>query len=218
MTDDIIETLPVPLRLALSYAPAGTRPLFLGLFALDTRLAGIIRQGKEPMLAQMRLAWWRDVLAKEVDLRPSGEPLLEILKIWGGEEAALRHLAEGWEVLLTESPLPRSQMAIFCDARAEAFGSIARLSGVEGAADAACRAGKLWAIADLAHGLSAAGEKATALALASDAGGLVRLPRMLRPLTVLAGLARRSIEMGGGPLLDGVSDGLAAIRLGILGR
>jgi phytoene synthase len=40
----------------------------------------------------------------------------------------------------------------------------------------------------------------------------------LRPLTVLAGLARRSLARGGAPLLDGSGAILVAMRLGITGR
>jgi phytoene synthase len=44
------------------------------------------------------------------------------------------------------------------------------------------------------------------------------LPRALRPLTVLAGLALRSLARGGAPLLDGAGATLLAVRLGIAGR
>jgi hypothetical protein len=44
------------------------------------------------------------------------------------------------------------------------------------------------------------------------------LPRTLRPLTVLTGLARRSLGRGGAPLLDGPRAALLAMRLGIAGR
>ncbi len=219
MTDEIIAGLPLPVRLALSYAPARSRPLFLGFFALDSRLAGIIRQGKEPILAQMRLAWWRETLEKEPAARPSAEPLLEILADWRGEEQALAGLAEGWEILLAEPPLSEQQIMRFGQARGTAVAALARLSGQPGHAEPAARAGLLWAMADLAGGVTEPTEREIALSIARGAAcAPAKLPRALRPLAVLAGLARRSVARSGTPMLDGASTGLLAMRLGILGR
>ena len=219
MTEEIIAGLPLPLRLALSYAPARSRSLFLGFFALDSRLSLVIRQGREPILAQMRLAWWRETLEKDVDARPSGEPLLEVLAEWRGEELALVELAEGWEILLGEPPLAEQQIMRFGQVRGRAVAALARLSGEPAHAEAAGRAGLLWAMADLAGGVTEPAEREAALSIVRDvAQAPVRLPPALRPLTVLAGLARRSVAKGGRPLLDGASTGLLAMRLGILGR
>lgn len=219
MTDEIIAGLPLPARLALSYAPARSRSLFLGFFALDSRLAAIIRQGREPILAQMRLAWWRETLEKKPDARPSGEPLLEVLAEWRGEEQALVELTEGWEILLAEPPLPEQQILRFGQARGSAVAALARLSGEPAHAEPAARAGLLWAMADLASGVTEPSEKEVALSIVRRAAEEpARLPRALRPLAVLAGLARRSAARGGGPMLDGASTGLLAMRLGILGR
>ena len=87
MIEDAVSSLPLPQRLALSYAPRASRNAFAGLLALDTRFAGIVRHAREPMLAQMRLAWWRDVLAKPAAEWPTGEPLLALLAEWQGESS-----------------------------------------------------------------------------------------------------------------------------------
>ena len=219
MTDEIIAGLPLPARLALSYAPARSRSLFLGFFALDSRFATIIRQGKEPILAQMRLAWWRETLEKKPDARPWGEPLLEVLADWRGEEQALAELAEGWEILLAEPPLSEQQILRFGQARGSAVAALARLSGEPAHVEPAARAGLLWAMADLAGGVTEPAEKEIALSIARRvAEQPAGLPRALRPLAVLAGLARRSVARGGAPLLDSAAAGLLAMRLGILGR
>lgn len=218
MTEDIVAGLPLPQRLALSYAPSRSRRPFLALLALDARLAGIVRQASEPMLAQMRLAWWRETLTAERGRRPAGEPLLELLESWAGEEQALTGLVDGWELLLAEPPMAAALIAKFGEARAAPFAALARLNGVA-ESDMAARAGLIWALADLANGLSHAGERDAALALAREiAQPLPRLPRSLRPLAVLAGLARRSLARGGRPLLHGPASGALALRLGILGR
>ena len=49
-------------RLALAYAPAASRGAWLGFLALDMRLAAIVRAAREPMIGQIKLAWWRERL------------------------------------------------------------------------------------------------------------------------------------------------------------
>ena len=52
----LLETLPLRQRLALAYGTGEGRLALLGLLALDQRLAGIVRNSREPSLAQLRLA------------------------------------------------------------------------------------------------------------------------------------------------------------------
>ena len=49
----MLDQLPASLRLALSYATARSRPATLSLFALDARLAAIVRARREPLAASM---------------------------------------------------------------------------------------------------------------------------------------------------------------------
>ena len=56
---ELLDTLAPMHRLALAYAPAEARPAWAGLLALDARLAGVVRAAREPVLGQLRLAWWR---------------------------------------------------------------------------------------------------------------------------------------------------------------
>ena len=219
MSAELIHELPPPQRLALAYSPAAARTLTAGLLALDARIAGIVRQRGEVLMAQMRLAWWRDTLAKPAAGWPAGEPLLAQLTPWDGVRPALVDLVNGWEELLHDGPLPAAAMLRFARARAGAFAALAALLNNGAAADAATRAGVTWALGDLVTGLSDPDERAHALDLARDhAGPVTRLPRVLRPLTVLDGLARRSIRRGGAPMLDGGGAFLLAIRLGLTGR
>ena len=44
MAEDLLDELPRPQRLALSYAPAAVRSATLGLLALDARLGAILRR------------------------------------------------------------------------------------------------------------------------------------------------------------------------------
>jgi len=217
MTEDDLARLRMPQRLALTYASRSTRPGFAALFLVDTTLADIVRQAREPMLAQLRLAWWRDRFEQDVADRPAGNPLLASLADWAGEESALRGLVDGWEQLLADGPLTRNAMMGFATGRGECFAALARLHGAAG--DAAAQAGRLWALVDLASGLSDPHERETALALARIEGAPAHtLPRAMRPLTVLAGLAHRALKRADGALLAGAGDMLAAMRLGLLGR
>jgi phytoene synthase len=212
----LIETLPLPQRLSLAYAPRRLRAQWLGLFALDAHLANLLRQSREPMLAQMRLAWWRDRLAEPIEQRPQGDPLLELLSAWQGHEAGLSALVDGWEHLLAER-LDEEAIRGFTEGRAAGFAGMANLA--DEAAGPAAAASKRWALADLAAHLGQSHERETALATARALGSdPVPLPKSLRPLAVLDGLARRSLARGGAPLADGPLVGLVALRLGIVGR
>jgi phytoene synthase len=212
----ILATLPTEQRLALAYAGAAQRAVFLGFFALDARLAGIVRGASEPLLGQLQLAWWRDQLALPVEKRPRGEPLLAVLAEWRGEQKALSDLVDGWELLLAESRLEVAALASHGQARAGAMAAAARLLGAGRHADEARRAGLGWALADLAGRLGQGEESAGARELAAQQDwNTARLPRSLRPLTVLYGLARRG--RGAKELLDGPLALGAALRLGLFG-
>ena len=214
----LVETLPLPQRLALAYAPRRLREATLGLFALDAHLANLVRQAREPLLTQARLAWWRERLEEPIALRPKGDPLLDLLANWREREAALAALVDGWEHLLGER-LDAAAIGGFAEGRAAGFAGLAALAGEEGWRASAEQAGKRWALADLAAHLGDVGERERALDTARAAGrGDVALPRALRPLTVLDGLARRSLARGGAPLAEGALAALAALRLGIVGR
>jgi hypothetical protein len=65
-----------PERLAIAYAPRQFRTDFRWLIHFDHRLRELVLRAREPMILQLRLAWWRDALGKPVDKRPKGEPLL----------------------------------------------------------------------------------------------------------------------------------------------
>lgn len=214
-TAHLLDDLPPERRLALAYAPGPARPLMLGLFALDTRLGGIVRAAREPMLGQLKLSWWRDRLgAVQVPTSP-GEPLLELLLQWGDQRAALAGLVDGWELLLDEGQIGAAALSGFAEARACACAALARRLGLTQEAEAA-RAGHDWALAELKLGLSDPAEIVAIDALLREREWRpVRLPRGLRPLQVLHGLSRR--KQGAGLLLTGPGDGLVAVRLGLLG-
>lgn len=211
MDADLIENLSPLERLALSYAPAMAREKWLTLLAFDSRLGGVIRQAREPVLAQLRLAWWRDRLGQAAEERPRGEPLLARMDGW--DAAGLVALVDGWEALLAEPPLTEDAMNAFADGRA---GVVASLGGDSHIAAASARR---WALADLALHLGDPLAKATARELMDAqpaAGG--RLPRPLRPLAVLEQVTVRAVGKGSQSALTSPMVLLVALRAGLLGR
>jgi 15-cis-phytoene synthase len=211
-----LDTLPTEQRLALAYAGSAQRLVLLGFFSLDSRLAGIVRSASEPLLGQVQLAWWRDQLALPPQLRPRGEPLLALLEAWRDEGSSLSGLVDGWELMLGDAPLSPTVLAGHAEARAQACAALARLAGAPEEADEASRAGRNWALADLATRLGNETERSAAFELADRQDWRpARLPRGLRPLTVLHGLARR--RRGRAELLDGPLALGAALRLGLFG-
>lgn len=214
------DLLPLPQRLALNYAPAHFRAPTAALFALDARLGELVAKANEPLLAQLRLAWWRDELGKAPTDRARGDPILDTIgETWAGKESALVHLVDGWEQLVGEVPLPSPAIEGFAGARAGTFAALARLARQPAAEERAQQAGRIWALADFAARVSNDEERRTALGLAEAKGRRYpSLPRALRPLAVLRGLAHRSLAHGGAPLVARRRDILAALRLGMIGR
>lgn len=211
-----LSQLPPKQRLALAYATRSARPALLGMMALDARLAGIVRFSREPLLAQLRLAWWRDRLLAPRHERPEGEPLLHLLDAWGEHRAALAKLVDGWEVLLGEAPLGQTALAEFAAGRGAACAALAHCLGAAGDADQAERAGRNWGWADLAARVSHPAERAAAVAgLAASDLRRPAMSRALRPLAILHALAKRSQPATG--LAAGPGSIFIALRVGLLG-
>ena len=145
MAADQASLLPALQRLALAYAPAKSRPAWIALLALDARLADIVRHAHEPMLAQLRLAWWREQLAGSSGGPATGDPLLALLREWPGQGMALAGLAGGWEAMTGPPPLPSSAFLLLAEARGQAFAALA--DSLDEAA-IALRMGRAWALAD----------------------------------------------------------------------
>lgn len=213
MTELDPQDLPLVQRLALSYAPANARADTLALLALDNRLAAILRQGGEPVIAQIKLAWWRDRLGENPNGWPAGEPLLHTLRQWPGGPAGLIPLVDGWEALLA-ADLTGIGIDEFAQGRSAAWATLAPAHATSAAA-----AARGWALADLALNLGQAEEASTVRELALSATREVApLPRALRSLAVLHGLARRALARGRDELLDGPGAGFVALRIGLFGR
>lgn len=175
--------------LATLYAPPAARVGILALHALDLELAEVARSTTEPMLGQIRLAWWREQLqGLDAGTRPA-QPVLtalaETVLTAGVTGASLEPFEDAWLAVLDDD------IAAHAEARARLFEVIATLLGSTGASQAARRLGAGWAIADVARSGRAIDEKL--LARADELLAPARLPAAAKLLSGLAALARRDL-------------------------
>ncbi|MEZ5694093.1 MAG: hypothetical protein R3D99_09680 [Altererythrobacter sp.] len=213
-------TLPTMLDLALAHAPSPGRAIASAAFALDLRLGQFVAQASEPLVAQLRLAWWREQLGKRCEERAKGDAILDAVTLhWGEHSRDLAALVDGWEQLLAEHPIADTALIEFADGRSRIFTGLAVLAGLGRSVDEAARAGRIWAFADLAAHSSDDAERRVILDLAESlAGTPIHLPRTLRHLTILGELGRSALLRGGVPLLARRRDALKVMRLGMFGR
>ena len=194
--------LPPIHRLISAYAVKQHKPPFHAAFAFDAQLAEIIRSTSEPMIGAIRLQWWRDVMAKPTHERPLGNPVIAAMNALDAPDAIAadaKALIDAWEGLIEAEGDALQNHLAFAEARGRAlFGMFARAIAADREADL-LRLGRLWAAWDLARHLSDPAEAEALLgAIRSEAGWLksLRLPRRLRPLTILAALVRLDMRAG----------------------
>jgi 15-cis-phytoene synthase len=83
----------------LVMVPRDQRDAVAAWWRLEARLFGVVATASEAMLAQIKLAWWRDRLAQVAAL-PKGEPLLaELAAQWQGRDA-LTPVVDSYEAIL----------------------------------------------------------------------------------------------------------------------
>ena len=95
--------------LAALYAPAATRPGLMALFALDAELAQVVATTSEPMLGEIRLAWWRERLEGLDAGQVPAQPLLQAISthlLPGISGAALAALEDRWLGLIGSEAVP----------------------------------------------------------------------------------------------------------------
>lgn len=190
-TGAFLVELPPPLRLAVAYAPARVRGAWAALLLLDHRLSRAVAGASEPLLAQVKLAWWRDRMRTPASQWPQGEPLLAALARFDGERPALEALVDAWEGLI-DGEAAVNETDRLAQARAGAVAALARISDCPANGGAIEVLARRWTVPDAAQAET------------------VRLPRALRPLVILANLPRSS---DAGPLAM-----LRIVRLGLFGR
>lgn len=191
MTNASLEILP-PTRLAMAYVPAHLRSALTLLLQMDMRFGDIVRTAREPMIAQIKMAWWREALTEAVDLRPKGEPLLQALAAVGGTIplSALEALVSAWEELLGSDEWNQAVTDTHTQLRAEAI--FQTYANWVGSAQDVRPIWRLWSIEALrkAFPQRIAGSISTPLAALPKG-------RALRPLSIL----HMSVRTTSGPRL-----------------
>ncbi|MGN6819569.1 MAG: squalene/phytoene synthase family protein [Sphingomonas sp.] len=199
MVNGAVTTSGDPWRdLAIGYAPAPARAGLIALFELDAALGNVLRTTREPLIGQMRLAWWREALQRLDVAPPPGEPVLQALAkvalplgVTGG---TLAGMIDGWEPLLGEFG-PDAIDAHGHRRGRLLFETAARAIGAADG-DPAGEAGTGWALADLSANLADAGHAATVRAHAMAAlsrAGTGRWSGNGRALGALGLIARRGL-------------------------
>ena len=179
-------------RLALVYTSRQARQAWESLFLLRHRLEEAARPGRDALMIQLRLSWWRDRLTEPVAVWPKGEPLLALLTVWKAETAALVGLVNGWEAKV----VGEDGGAALAAAQVATFEALARLVGENDVKPVRVTAEQL-------------------TGLAHETRSLPKLTRKMRPLTLLLAHAQRSAKaQSSGPLADFG----ALLRIGLLGR
>lgn len=186
------ETLDAIERLALVYAAPQARQAWESLFLLQHRLKDAARPGREPLMIQLRLSWWRDRLAEPAERWPKGEPLLARLAVWQAEAAALIGIVDGWEAKV----VGEDGGAALESAQIAAYVALGRLVGEKDMS-----AVQLTAVQLL--------NPATADQPPS------RLSRKMRPLSILRAHAVRSAQ---GEIAKPLTNFAALLKIGLLGR
>ena len=190
-------------QLLCSYAPVEARRAAAWIFALDNRMASIMRSASEPILGQLRLSWWRNALRAATSTRTKGENLLNAVSdlevaFPALPDGAIR-IIDGWEVLLTSERLEDADLENYARERgAGLFHLFAIASGKPGA-EGLERAGRSWALWDLACHLSDAQARQRAFDASVREWGMgppPRWPRALRPLSMLVTLMRSDLSAG----------------------
>jgi phytoene synthase len=182
--------------LALAYVPAKRRAAVGALWRLDSALGAAVAAGREPLIARIKLAWWREALERLDREPPPAEPALRdaashILPLVSGAELA--RMEEGWAVLPGAERLGPAQLDAYAGKRGGLFFrySARLLGGEEEGLEAA---GEAWALIDLARHCAASEDADVALAAARERRLPGRWPPRLRPLGMLAALAARDSD------------------------
>ena len=198
MSDTVLQLEPFH-RLVHAYARRNDSSRYALLFALDARLADIVRSTSEILIGQMRLTWWRDILTKPAADRPAGEPLvahINLLERSGESLAPLLTLLDGWEVMLDDFPWDDRQFDQYAAARGGGFFAFALADG-KSLNEEQVELGKAWALWDFARHCSDASMRQSAFDRCTEimtSRTQTGFDRSGRPLSILCKLMIRDVR------------------------
>ena len=162
------------------------------LWTLDARLGRVAATTTEPMIGQLRLAWWQEALADPSGVKGRGDPLVDALRAAGeAPPAGLTAWLDGWEALIAEDDLD----AYAIGRGGGMFQSLTREAEVP---DWLIQAGAAWALWDFSGHVSSPNLAAKAIDLARHK--LLSCdpvwPASWRPMRIAYGLAKGDITRG----------------------
>ena len=162
------------------------------LWTLDARLGRLVATTSEPMIGQLRLAWWSEALTDESGVKGRGEPLIDAMRAQGiAPPPGLSQWLDGWEAMMGEIDLEAYAVG-------RGGGVFRALAGSEDVPDWLIRAGAAWALWNLS-GHTRDGNLADQ-AIARGREHLVsqdaEWPVAWRPIRIAYALARHDIIRG----------------------
>lgn len=187
---DRVEDGPPALAALLSAYAGSHAPRHRLIWTLDARFARLVATTSEPMIGQMRLAWWSDALSDECGVKGRGEPLIDAMRADGiAPPPGLAQWLDGWEALIGETDLESY-------AQGRGGGLFRALAGREDIPDWLDQAGAVWALWDLTGHVrdEAVVEAALAMARGKLLTGVVKWPAEWRSLRIAYQLARHDIN------------------------
>lgn len=114
------------------YAPADKRDALLSLYAFNAEIAGIRDRIHEALPGEVRLQWWRDVIAAEDDGASIGHPVADALKAtisaYRLPKPAFDNMLEARIFDLYDDPMPsRTDLEGYCGETAAALIQLAAM-------------------------------------------------------------------------------------------
>ena len=191
---------PLP-RLLLAYAPPDLRAWHQLCWLLDQRLAAVVKRGGDPTIAAIRFAWWDAVLVEQDAGKGGGEPLVEQWRaiVPEGSAARAERLIDGWRMLASPDPMGADELAAYAAARGGGLFSLIAAGPEQD--EAVERAGRQWALWDLASHVRDRALAGLALEVARAQGpGAAPSDAALKPLRLAQAVARPDIVAGRVPV------------------
>lgn len=199
------------------------RPILTLFLALDSRIEDIFAKMNESMIAQIRLAWWRDTINS--DIKPKGEPLVEMMETVQNQypnldiAEALIALINGWEYrIINEENLNEYELIDYANGRGAFFALIAAACDKTELTQGYQALGRIWALSFLFDNIGKTGEQARSLAAKQyETIDFHQLSRAIRSLSLLAFPAINAIRSNH-KKQDGIFFGLSYIWHAITAR
>lgn len=209
-----------PLATILAGHAGADAPRQAAIWAFDERLAQVARTTSEPMIGQMRLAWWGEVIADMAAKRGQGEPVVDRMREVGAMDApGLPAIIDGWEAVVLDSEMDSKSLLDYAAGRGE--GLFRALAGTGDIPPFLEQAGRAWALWDLAGHVGDAALADAAIAMGRDMvpTGVQKWPRTWKPMRIALALARHDLLAGrGAPRGLSRAMVLRILRIALVGR